>query len=386
MKLADLLAQPHPWYVKVPNPPLKEETAPVLPMEWNGSPLTRRQSYCLLTHVLSVDVNAVLPVDWRDPLGLAILDLGNSSGLPWMSSPAMGRLAGPRTIAALKERLRTGRADALTVFRLLDPLLEDDWLAALPFVTESLRPRQGLISYLRPQIERRLERVRTEQDIGPDVWELLTIPQWQMDSQSMGESRKVWVSKFEEFMQRGLRFSARDFRWLIEHPIHGDILKALVLQVHSSGATRLAAWPFPLSDADFVSVAHPMCLDPAERERWPREAPFDQWKGSGEAPKLDWAGLTSAPADLMLHLEAHGWRRGIPGADGVIRSHRKFFSDLGQRAVLEYTGIPTAYGGRWSRQTITACRFEHEDSGAPVQQANPIAASVVKNDLEGLRK
>jgi hypothetical protein len=90
----------------------------------------------------------------------------------------------------------------------------------------------------------------------------------------------------------------------------------------------------------------------------------------------------------MLHLEARGWRRGRPSNSGVIGSHSKMFPDLAVKAVVEYTGIPTTYGARWSVQTITGCGFENESMGKrmEVERVNPIAVSAVMEDLAGLKK
>ncbi len=396
MTLTDLLGQPNASYAMVKNSPLTEETCPDIALEWNGRNLTRRETYYLLTHVLLANHRKILPEAWRDPLGLAIVEFGDRFATPWTSffAAAVPKIAGPRTLDVLADRVRSGRAEPPALFHLLEPMLARDWRSALPFFTEALLATRRLTGYFTSHVETRLEQVRVQQGIAPDAWELLTIPESQLAPERIAKTREVWAAKLEEFMQRGLRITARDFRFLAEHPAHGENLRGLVLMVHLGNSTRLDAWPFQLGDSELVSIAHPLLLSKPERGEWKarmaregRAAPFDQWKDEGKVSRLDLKGLGANPADLMLHLEARGWRRGRPGGDGVIRSHWKLFPDLQVRAMVHYTGIPTAYGGRWNRQTITGCGFENESTGSNVEteRVSPIAVSVVMEDLAGLK-
>jgi hypothetical protein len=274
-------------------------------------------------------------------------------------------------------------------------LLARDWFASLPFFADSLTVSRGMMSYFKPSIEARLEKVREQQGIAADIWPLLMIPESQLGEDRILKTRKAWAGKLEEFMQRGMRISAGDFRLLTRHPVHGENLRGLVLMIQSSDATRFDALPFELADGDFVSIAHPLMIDERLRGEWTarlasegRVPPFDQWKGAGEAPRLDVNGLSANPADLMLHLEVRGWRRGRADSNGLIRWHAKMFPDLAVRAVVEYSGIPTIYGGRWGLQTITDCGFESESTEQRLdkEKVSPIVVGAVIADLAGLKR
>jgi hypothetical protein len=389
MTVADLLAKPHLHHAKVPT--VTEETVPEIVLEWNGRGLTRREAFCLFTHVFLDDVRAVLPAEWRDPLGIALLEFGDRTS-PWGSFAAINRVAGPRTVSEIRDRIRSGRLEQGWLFYMLEPLLAQDWLSTLPLFAQAIAPR-ALHSHYKNQIEPRLDQFREQQGIAADTWELLMIPEPEFAPERIGKSRASWAAKLEELMRRGVRLSARDFRRLADHPIHGENLRGLILMIQHEDSTRIDAWPFALGDKDTVSIAHPSLLDPREHDQWTarmiregRVAPFDQWNGAGKPLKVDVTGLGADPSDLMLHLETRGWHRGRPGRDGVIRSHWKPFSDLSLRAVVEYPGIPTKYGGGWSFQTVTNCRFEQE-TGERIEneRVSPIAVSVVRDDLEGLK-
>jgi hypothetical protein len=396
MTVDDLITQPN----SQTGAPFQEDSLPDIALEWAGRNLTRRETYCLLTHIYLADHRNLLPEAWHDPLGLALMEVEERGGSRWSALPAIARIAGPRTLNAVRDRLRSGRMNEMVLFHLLGPLLAQDWLLSLPLFAQALSGSGTLQSYFKGQIEARLEEFRVRQGIAVETWELLMIPESEFSAERLAAARVKWAGKLEEFMRRGVRFGGRDFRLLAEHPVHGENLRGLLLMWHTDGpidnrsagcqpAPQTWVWPFAVGDADEVSIAHPLFLDPREREAWAariegegRVPPFDQWTGAGKRAELDLNGIGANPADLMLHLEARGWHRGRPGADGVIRSHSKLFSDLSQRAVIEYSGIPTKYGGRWSFQTVTGCRFECEKSDV----ASPIAVSVVIDDLEGLRR
>jgi hypothetical protein len=398
MTLDDMLAQPYPPPQQRAQSPLTEEAIPELKLEWNGRNLTRREIYCLLTHVLRIENRSVLPESWGDPLALALLDMTNAHGIPWAMahfSISIVRIAGPRALEELKERVRSGRLDGTLLFHLLEPLIARDWFAALPFFADALAVPRSMMSYFKSSIEARLEKLCEQQGVAADIWPLLMIPESQLAEDRIAKTRQAWIPKLKEFMQRGMRISTRDFRLLTRHPVHVENLRGLVLMIQSSDATCFDVLPLELADGDFVSIAHPLMVGERQRKEWTarlaregRVAPFDQWKGAGEARLLDISGISANPADLMLHLESRGWRRGRPNSDGVIRSHARMFPDLAVRAVVEYSGIPTTYGGRWSRQTITSCAFESESTGQRLEQGkvSPIIVGAVMEDLAGLKQ
>jgi hypothetical protein len=397
MTLASLMEQPHPSYKKIQYSPLTEDNCPDLSLEWNGRNLTQRETFCLLTHVVVTDQTAILPEAWRDPLALGILEIADRSTHPWATAffgGAAPKMAGPRALNELADRVRTGRALPQTLAHLLEPLLARDWRSAVPFFTEALLATRNLNGYFKSHVEERLETVRVQLGVSSEIWELLSIPESHLAPERIAKTRQVWAAKLEEFMRREVRMNAKEFRLLTEHPAHGENLRGLVVMVHSKDSTRLDAWPFQLGDGDLASIVHPLLLEPREREEWKarmasedRVAPFDQWKDAGKTPRLDLDGLTANPSELMLHLEARGWRRGRAGVDGMIRSHSKQFPDIQLLAVVQYTGIPNRYGGRWSRQIITGCAFENESTGSSVETArvSPIVVSVVMEDLAGLK-
>jgi hypothetical protein len=396
MTIDDLLAAPHPKYgPQAFRKELKEEDTPEIGVEWNGRSLTRRETYCLLTHIFLVDCRAAIPASWHDAIGLALLDLAERGDVPWNPDLLISRMAGPRTMLEVKHRLGTGRMKGTILFYLLEPMLADDWVLNLPLFAQALYVSRELNSYFAPPIETRLEALRKQQAIAPDTWELLMIPQSQFSPERIEKSRAKWAEKLEELMRRGVRFSAGDFRLLVNHPMHAGNLAGLLLLVHREESSRTELWPCALADDETVSIAHALFLNPKERDMWTarmarenRVPPFDQWKGAGRTPHIDLEGIGANPSELMLHLEARGWRRGRTGADGVIRSHWKAFPDMSLRVVVEYPGIPTKYGGHWSFQVIESCRFEQELSGEPleVEKASPIAVSEVMDDLDGLRQ
>jgi hypothetical protein len=281
------------------------------------------------------------------------------------------------------------------VYHLLEPMLARDWISALPFFAEVLAGPSGMVRYFNTGIEQRLEKLRVDQNVAADIWPLLMIPESQLAGDALAKARKASAAKLQEFMTRGLRIGARDFGLLCKHAAHEENLRGLVLMIQSGDAMRFEILPYDLAPGDFVSIAHPLLVQEEQRREFSarlaregRVPPFDQWKGAGAAPKLNLDGLRANPADLMLHLEARGWRRGRPSGEGMIASHSKTFPDLALRAIVEYTGIPTIYGGRWGLQAITGCGFENEFTGQRLsaEKVNPIVLSAVIEDLAGLKQ
>jgi Domain of unknown function (DUF4132) len=393
MTLDDLLTQPRPRPQYARADFLKPEMVPDLDLVRNGSKLTSQESYCLMSHLLYENHYQLLPLAWRERVAEAVLYVIGKHpaqfGRPGVTADAI-QFAGSQTIEQLKTLVRGERIPLNFSFFVLQGLLERDWLEGIALVAElGLYQQRGpYLSYIQKQIE----KIREREGVAQEVWDLVLASP---DSTRTDKKRRASMSPLHAFMQGGVQFTARDFRLLAEHSIYGKDIRGLVLTVYSKRGSREDLWPCELVDDDAVSITHPATVDEEQREAWKarlaregRVAPFEQWSGGGRSRSIEITGITLPPSDLMLRLESRGWQRGRRDAAGVIRWHMKHFSDLKLLAIVEYPGIPTAFGGRWTPQSIERVRFESETSGEELDRASvsPIALTVVAGDLEELRR
>jgi hypothetical protein len=393
MTLDDLLSQrrPRPQYARADV--LKPEMIPDLGLVRNGKKLTPEESYCLMSHLLYENHYPLLPQAWRERAAEAVLYVIGKHldqfGRIGVVADAI-QFAGSQTIEQLKTLVRGERIPLNFSFFILQGLLQRDWLDGISLVAELgvYEQRGPFLIYIRRQVE----KIREREGVPPEVWDLLLASP---DSNLAVKKRGASISPLEAFMQRGVQFTARDFRLLAEHSIYRKDIHGLVLTVYSKTGSREDLWPCELADENAVSITHPATIGEEEQGSWKarlaregRVAPFDQWKGGGKPRSIEIAGITLQPSDLMLQLESRGWQRGRRDTGGLIRGHTKHFPDLNLRAIVEYAGIPTAFGGRWTPQSIERVRFESETSGEELDRASvsPIALTAVAEDLEALRR
>jgi hypothetical protein len=389
MTLDDLLSQPRPRSKHARADLLKPEMIPDLGLARNGRKLTPDESYSLMSHLLYENHYQLLPAACRERVAEAVLYVIGKHlphfGPSGVIADAI-QFAGSETIRQLQELVRGGKLQDSFHFFVMQGLLQRDWLKGILLVAEL-----GINEQQR-SIQRHVEKIREREGVPQEVWDLLLA--WP-DSDQGVKKRRASISPLHALMQRGVHFTARDFRLVAEHSIYRKDIQGLVLTVYSKIGSREGLWPLELADDDAVSITHPATIDEQQRESWKghlvregRVAPFNQWEEAGKSASIHFDGIALSPSDLLLRLESRGWQRGRRDTAGVIRRHCKLFPDLHLRAIVEYSGIPTTFGGRWTRQSIERVRFESETSGEELDHArvSPIALTAVAGDLEELRR
>ena len=215
--------------------------------------------------------------------------------------------------------------------------------------------------------------------------------------------RVAQVSRLRDAMLWGRRWSVDTFeRRIVRQPVVGPLAAGLVWGYFDDAGRLLRAFPIAPGREDSppagasVGIVHPGHLPADEVARWRRLAedlhpPFAQWDlpaqalspeeiASGRFARLP--GRTFSPTELLCRLEALGWQR--PRTRTKLEYHTRPFPNLGVRAVIRYSGIPVAYGGEWSEQSIQACYFEADRGPVPLSQVGRQAIGAVLADLEAL--
>jgi hypothetical protein len=236
------------------------------------------------------------------------------------------------------------------------------------------------------QVKAAVERLRKKLGANEAVWKLLMLP---------STAPRAGVDQaLQALMMQSVPFTGVEFRIAAGHPALRDALGGLVFDVRTEGkASRTAICPFEIEDAQTILIAHPLTLTAADQAKWkPRltaHPPFDQFgqtAAGSPPPAFDVTQLTLDPSTLMTQFESRGWLRGRPDEAGVIRYHAKPFPPFHLQAIVHYTGIPTAYGGKWTPQQLRALEYQDLDTGATLDTGHPVAAAQVQTDLEALKQ
>ena len=382
MTLAQLIAKPHAATASYLQQFIAVWDADALQLP-GLEQLDRNEKSNLLTHLL-YDPAAwpAIPPNYADGVLTAVCSRIPSQAQHMIAQilTSAEPLAGAQTVAWLETAI-LGPGFQYNNLVALRILWNGRGPAALPLFAKL---RATLDRYLVKYAEPAFETIREEAGISKAAWDLLLAPP---DASPERE--------FESIMERGVTFPAKDWKLLLDHPAHARVLHGLVLATDKGEFFVLPDWP---PTAERLTIAHPsMFQDVEELQRWKsrfaaegRRAPFEQLKASSHAAlRLDPVGITAEPSDLFLHLEGLGWTRGrADRTSGLIRTHTKTFRDIGITAEVEYDGVPTRLGGRWSRQTIRGYRFYRESHGFGVtlSEVHPIALSSVMADLAPLQK
>jgi hypothetical protein len=239
--------------------------------------------------------------------------------------------------------------------------------------------------------------------ISPADWEDWCVPDL-AEPDELEVLSKEQSARLEKAMSTERRWSVAAFdRRIVHQAILGPLAAGLVWGYFDVDGRLLLPFlihpdlSYPAAPPGaVVGIVHPAHLTAENVAHWRQRTadlptPFDQWKPEVlalSAQELAGDRILRLPtvgfpaATLLCRLEAMGWTR--PKGKTLLKFHRRAFPEFGMGAIVEYSGIPLAYGGEWTEQRIEACFFAAHCERIPISKVSPIAISAVLADLEAL--
>ena len=253
------------------------------------------------------------------------------------------------------------------------------------------------------------------------------LSEWKVFKKTLTDALKLQVSRLEQAMVEGRKWSSADFdAILVRHPLQRHLVRALLWASYEAGAAQ----PFRVDEAGArrdlegtllqpgsapVGIVHPLELSEAERARG--DALWDQLGLLAPFPQLDREVFHLEPAALQGNalepaqagdegpwqitprklrgvLLGAGWLRGAPQDAGIVSEHVRHFATANVTAVLQHEGISVDGYDPWEFAPVERCVFlegiqelwdcawVRPEEALPLSEVTPVVLSEVLRDLK----